>query len=95
MKELSQSKCYEIANVCYANVSSWFSSMCNPDNRGPNFKWENFSQMMVNMSDSWHLIHHIKGDKIAVKQHINQYAKEISDKMVKQSGFISEQNRTF
>jgi hypothetical protein len=93
MRELSQTKKYEIANVCYANVSSWFAGMCNPLNRGKNFKWGNFVDMMVNMSNNWMFIHHVhtKGNKVQIEELAKQYTREIAERMIEQSGFLSNE----
>ena len=87
MAELSARKRTEIANICYANVSSWFASMCNPENRGSKFEWKNFTGMMVDMSDNWRFIHAVKGNPRDIDELMAQYAREISERMVDASGF--------
>ena len=87
MAELSARKRAEIANICYANVSSWFASMCNPENRGSKFEWKNFTGMMVDMSDNWRVIHGVKGNHDDIDLLMAQYAREISERMVDASGF--------
>lgn len=93
MRELSQTKKNEIANVCYANVSSWFASMCNPLSRGENFKWGKFVEMMVNMSNDWMFIHHVhtKGNKVQINQIANDYTREIAERMLESSGFLTNE----
>lgn len=44
---ISDKRRLQIANVCYANVAGEFAIFCNDEMRGPNFKWENFSNMMA------------------------------------------------
>lgn len=87
MTEVSARKRAEIANICYANVSTWFASMCNPENRGPNFNWRNFSGMMETSSLNWRVIHNVKGKRDDVDLLMAQYAREISERMIEASGF--------
>lgn len=91
MRELSQSKKYEITNICYANVLSWFCRMCNPLYRGENFRWENFVSMMDDMSEDWMFIYNVKGNKVQIQQLVKQYTKEIAERMIEQSGFLSNE----
>lgn len=75
----------EIANVCYANVAGQFAIFNNPKYRGPNFKWENFSEHCVKEADLWMIIHHVYGtskNKAEIDQRAREYAKEIADRLV-------------
>ena len=82
---ISKTKRLEIANVCYANVSSQFAMFNNPKYRGPNFTWQNFSAMMVREADLWMIIHHVctaSKNKDEIDDLARQYAKEIADRLV-------------
>ena len=87
---ISDKKRLEVANVCYANVSSMFAMFCNDAYRGPNFKWANFCDMMVREADLWMMIHNVRGNKDEIHDLARQYAHEIAERMIKQSGFVGE-----
>jgi hypothetical protein len=82
---LSQKKKLEIANVCYANISSAFAEFNNPKNRGNSFSWDWWKNWCVETSDCWMMVHNIKASK-AIKDSANdlarEYSKEISDRLV-------------
>ena len=84
---LSTSKKLQIANICYANVSSSFAMFCNPNYRGANFQWDKFKDMMVRMSDTWLMIH-IPKVTPEMQELAKQYAEEIASNMLDQSGFV-------
>jgi hypothetical protein len=84
---LSTSKKLQIANICYANVSSSFAMFCNPKYRGANFQWDKFKDMMVRMSDTWLMIH-IPKVTPEMQELAKQYAEEIASNMLDQSGFV-------
>lgn len=90
--KLSKAKQNEIANVCYANVVGRFADFCNPENRGPNFKWSNFVDNCIEDSDLWMIVHHVAGNKKYINILAKQYAKEIATLMVDRSGFIEREN---
>lgn len=83
---ISKTKQLEIANVCYANVAGQFAIFNNPKYRGPNFKWENFSDQCVREADLWMMIHAVYSNSSKNKDEINdrarEYAKEIADRLV-------------
>lgn len=85
---ISKTKQLEIANVCYANVAGQFAMFNNPKYRGPNLKWENFSDHCVREADLWMIIHHVYNGSTKNKNEIDdrarQYAKEIADRLVRQ-----------
>ena len=44
---MSPNKQKDVALACYAVVSGMFARMNNPKNRGPNFTWSKFPDMMA------------------------------------------------
>lgn len=80
---LSDKKNFEIANVCYANVSGNFATFCNPKYRGPNFTWEWFIEDCEKSAVNWMHVHHVKGDKKLVDETAKKYAKEIAEHLVR------------
>lgn len=91
INRLSKAKQNEVANVCYANVVGRFADFCNPENRGPNFKWGDFVDDCIEYSDLWMIIHHVAGDRKYVNALAKQYAKEIAELVVDRSGFIERE----
>jgi hypothetical protein len=81
---ISDKKRLEIANVCYANVSGQFAMFCNPQMRGPNFKWDEFATMMEEDSDIWMYANNIRGHKETIYRTARQYAREIAERLVKE-----------
>lgn len=81
-KQLSQKKRLEIANVCYANVSSEFAMFNNPKYRGPNFTWEWWVTHCGKNADLWMSIHDVKGDKALIDSVAKEYSLEIATKLV-------------
>ena len=84
---MSASKKLQIANICYAHVSSDFAMFCNPKYRGTNFQWSQFKDMMVRLSQTWLMIH-IPKVTPEMQELAKQYAEEIASNMLKQSGFV-------
>lgn len=78
-----------IANICYANVSSSFAMFCNPDFRGPNFRWSNFASIMVRECDLWLILSNITRNRSEISKLAAEYTKEIADRLVEHSGFLS------
>lgn len=87
---ISEKKRLEIANVCYANVAGRFAMFCNDQFRGPNFRWDNFVDMMVKDADLWMMIHNVRGNKKDINETAVQYAREIAERLVKHAGFVGE-----
>lgn len=85
---ISEKKRLVIANIIYANVSSNFALFCNPEMRGSNFDWSKFSDMMVRNVEGWLWLqdYKLRSDKVVGLS--RQYAREIADRMVCNSGFI-------
>lgn len=81
-----------IANICYANVSSSFAMFCNPEMRGPNFRWSKFTSMMLRECDLWLILNNIKRNKPEMDQLAYQYTEEIANRMVEHSGFLKAEN---
>lgn len=82
-----------IANICYANVSSSFAMFCNPEMRGPNFRWGKFTSMMVKECDLWLILNNVKHrDKTEIVQLAQQYTEEIANRMVEHSGLLKAEN---
>jgi len=82
---ISKIKQLEIANVCYANVAGQFAIFNNPKYRGPNFKWENFSEHCVREADLWMIIHDVyrsSKNRDEINERAREYAKEIADRLV-------------
>ena len=88
INRLSKAKQNEVANICYANVTGLFAMFCNPENRGPSFKWCGFTSMCIRESDLWVMLNDVKGDRKYVNALAKQYAKEIAELMVDRSGFL-------
>ena len=84
---ISSKKRLEVANVCYANVSGMFATFCNSKYRGPNFKWSNFSEMMVRDSETWMHIHNVRGSKQEINALAKEFAKEIADHLISEAGY--------
>lgn len=82
MKTLSKYKKLEVANVCYANVSSLFATFVSSKMRGPNFTWEKFPGICKDWASSWVYIHDIKGDRAALEQYAEECAVEIAQRLV-------------
>ena len=78
-----------IANICYANVSSSFALFCNPEMRGPNFRWGNFTSMMLRECWSWLFLNNITRNRQEMQKLASEYTKEIADRLVHHSGFLA------
>lgn len=82
MKTLTKHKKLEVANVCYANVSSLFATFVSSKMRGPNFTWERFPEICKDWASTWVFTHDIKGDKDALERCAEEYAVEIAQRLV-------------
>lgn len=80
---LSKYKTMEIANVCYANVSSRFAIFHNPRMRGPNFTWEWWVDHCESSAEDWVFIHNIKGPREEVVKLARSQSREIAEYLVK------------
>ena len=89
---LSNKKRLEIANICYANVSSEFASFCNPKFRGPNFTWSNFVDMCANWAPLWMMQNYVNGNEKDINALAIKYTREIANTMLDHSGFLGDDN---
>lgn len=89
---LSQKKKLEIANICYANVSSDFAMMLNTKYQGSKFTWEGWVKRMQRESDLWLILNVVKGNTKANEALAREYTKEIAERLVELSG-VNEMNK--
>lgn len=86
---LGKFKRLEIANICYANVSSMFAAFCCAKNQGPNFRWENFPVMMERHAEHWIMLADVKcQDKELAKLTAKQFAREIATTLISHAEFV-------
>ena len=90
MKQLTKTKSLEVANICYANVSSLFATFSNPKMRGPNFKWENFARICEDEAWTWVWLNAVKGDETTLEYHARKFAREIAETLVARSKGTTE-----
>lgn len=86
---LSNQKLDKISLLCHAVVSNGFARFCNPLNRGANFSWERFPEMMAGQCEDMVFIHGVKGGQ-EVKDHARKTGAEIATRMVQEAGFLNE-----
>lgn len=89
---LSQKKKLEIANICYANVSSDFAMMLNTKYQGSKFTWEGWVARMQRETDLWLILNDVKGNTKANETLAREYTKEIAERLVELSG-VNEMNK--
>lgn len=82
-KRISKAKRLEIANICYAEVSSRFAMLNNPKYCGPNSNWSNFVQHCEDISETWMFAHGVRGYKETVHANAKQFSREIAQRLVK------------
>lgn len=80
-KKMEQS----IIIICYAMVSQSFAGFVNPANRGPNFDWDNFPEMMKSYCGAQIFLHIDVPDehKAEVVDFVKDFAFEFSTTLVK------------
>lgn len=83
---LPRKKKLEIANICYANVSSDFAMMQNPKYQGSKFTWEGWVARVQREADLWLILNDVKGNTKANEALARKYAKEIAERLVELSG---------
>ena len=88
---LSTKKRLEIANICYANVSSQFAMFTNEKNRSPNFSWDWFVDWCERQGSLWMIIHAVKGNRSVIDVVAAQYAKEIAERLLDRAGLKQAQ----
>jgi len=81
---LSKYKELQIANAMYAFVSGLFVDFSNPNNRGKNFSWEDFPDLVADYSYGTVLanIPMTKKNKTEVIETAKRMAKEIATNLV-------------
>jgi hypothetical protein len=77
MKELSQKKNYEIANVCYANILEAYLNLCVKDSDLTAENYEKFERFVQSNNASWCFIHGIKGNKELIADRMQNFTDEI------------------
>lgn len=82
-ERISKTKRLEIANICYAEVSSRFAIFNNPKYRGPNFSWDNFAEMCEENAWQFMFTHNVRGHKESILIAAKQFSKEIAERLVK------------
>ncbi len=90
MKELSQKKKFEIANICYACIAGEFADFCNERNRGLNFSWAKWIVSCENKVPSWIAFHSALANNPNVILTAKEYSKQISTELVQRAGFNKE-----
>lgn len=80
--EEGSKKAFQIANICYANVSALFAMFTNPKYRGPNFTWDWFIEHCEKNADHWMFVNAVKGNRDAVNAQAKRYAREIAERLV-------------
>lgn len=85
----------EVALACYAVVANEFATFCNSENRGTNFKWENFTQWQSDKMRNriWMYVPEqiIPKTKTEVENKAAKFAKEIATRLVEASGFVHKE----
>jgi endonuclease/exonuclease/phosphatase (EEP) superfamily protein YafD len=79
---ISKCKCFEVANVCYANVAGRFATFTNLKYRPENFTWEWFVTNCGDNADLWLMTHNVKGRTPAVIRMAREYTREIAQNLV-------------
>ncbi len=92
---MSQSKRYQIANICYAIVSGNFAMFCNPQYRGTNFKWEKFADMQAQHCEI-HVWMHMQlpkdpKAKKEIEETAAKFGREIAETLLDRAGFLSDE----
>jgi len=74
----------EIALFCYASVSRMFAMFHNDEFRGPNFKWEEFAEMMEKhcKTNLFVNVKFPKKQKEECEEHAGNTAREIAENLV-------------
>lgn len=82
----------EIANICYANVSGSFAALANRKNRGPNFSWKKFPDMMSKSAKTWIYLNAVSGNSAENISVAEQFAREIANTLLDKdhSNFLEE-----
>lgn len=85
MNGISKTKQYEITSICYANVVGMFLTFLNPQNRGDNFKWDDFVDICDEWSELWIAQNDIRGCKASIKEFASQTTREIGQSIILKS----------
>jgi len=93
---MNQSKRYQVANICYAIVGGNFAMFCKADNRGANFKWENFASMQEKHC-ALHVWMHMpipKDPKIKkeIEETASNFGREIAENLVNRAEFVTKES---
>lgn len=85
---ISDKKRLQVANICYASVSSQFAMFINAKNRGAKFTWTNWIDSCEESAEDWMVIHRVRGDKQTIIDTAKQYSREIAEGLVKKAGLV-------
>lgn len=88
MKEKERLK---IEALCLSSTSELFASMINEDNRGPNFKWENFHLMAKSLCSKIVLsfTEYPEKDRPKLQEYAESYCESLAKSYVTAAGLIN------
>ena len=84
---LSGRDCDKISLHCHAMAVHFFPMFLNPKNRGPNFTWEGFPELLAGFCETQAFLNCTnKRKRKAYEKHGYETGKSIGEQMVKEAG---------